>query len=65
MKTEHAEYNKDDKLFEKRETKLETSEKFSLQLEKILYLIIKIILYKSNKPTIIKDLENNNIYLEI
>ena len=64
LKTEHAEYDKDlNILFAKGKTEIITSEKFSLQGEDIIF-DNKNNLIKSNKPTIIKDLENNEIFLE-
>ena len=64
LKTEHAEYDKDlNILFAKGKTEIITSEKFSLQGKDIIF-DNKNNLIKSNKPTIIKDLENNEIFLE-
>ena len=63
LKTEHAEYDKDlNILFAKGKTEIITSRNF-LQGEDIIF-DNKNNLIKSNKPTIIKDLENNEIFLE-
>ena len=64
LKSNYAEYNKDDKILEsKGETIIETSEGYILTGNNIIFDNAKSYI-KSNNPAVIKDLENNNIYLQ-
>ncbi len=64
FKTQHADYDKDLKLLiSKGETSILTSQGFSLMGKDVIF-DNKNFLIKSNKPSIIKDLDKNEIYLE-
>ena len=64
IRSNYAEYNKDDKILESMgETIIETSEGYVLTENDIIFDNAKNYI-KSNNPAVIKDLENNNIYLQ-